>query len=78
MERVRIFRNNKSRAIRLPKALDFPPEVEEVDIIPVGNSRVVVPAGEGWASWFDREARVTDDFMSEREQPLDQERNTLA
>lgn len=77
VERVRIFKNNQSRAIRLPKALDFSSDVQEVDIIRVGNTRVIVPAGQGWATWFDRDSSVTDDFMAEREQPDDQERDAL-
>lgn len=78
MEKARIFKNNRSRAIRLPKSLDFSAEVDEVLIMRVGRSRVVVPAGEGWASWFDRDAAVTSDFMAERDQPDEQEREPLA
>lgn len=78
MEKARIFRNNRSRAVRLPKSLDFSAEVDEVLIMRVGRSRVIVPSGEGWASWFDRDACVTDDFMKERDQPDDQEREPLA
>ena len=51
----------------------LPESVKRVDIIPVGRGRLIMPAGEGWDSWFDEEG-VTDDFMASREQPADQER----
>ena len=46
------------------------PELKEKD-------RVVVPVGQGWASWFDGQGGVSEDFMQEREQPRDQERSAL-
>ena len=63
-----VFKSNTSQAIRLPKDVALPESVKRVDIIPVGCGRLIVPAGEGWDSWFDEEG-VTDDFMASREQP---------
>lgn len=54
-----------SRTNRLPKS------VKRVDIIALGRARLIVPAGEGWDSWFDGEG-VTADFMQERDQPVEQ------
>lgn len=71
MERASIFRSNKSQAVRLPKPVALPESVSKVDIIAVGNTRLIVPAGEAWASWFESDG-VSDDFMSERGQPQDQ------
>jgi antitoxin VapB len=76
MEQARIFKSNKSQAMRLPKRVAFPEEVKQVDIIALGRARLVVPTGEAWDSWFDGEG-VTEDFMAEREQPADQEREDL-
>ncbi len=76
MERVSIFKSNKSQAMRFPKPVALPESVKKVDIIPLGRARLVVPAGEGWDSWFDGEG-VTDDFMAQRDQPSDQERESL-
>ena len=50
--------------------------VKQVDIIRLGRARLIVPAGEAWDSWFDGDG-VTDDFITEREQPLAQEREGL-
>ena len=44
-----------------------------VDIVAVGRTRIMTPAGESWDSWFDGES-VTSDFMAAREQPGDQDR----
>ena len=76
MEQARIFKSNKSQAMRLPKPVAFPEEVKQVDIIALGRARLVVPTGEAWDSWFDGEG-VTEDFMAEREQPTNQEREDL-
>jgi antitoxin VapB len=73
---TKVFISNRSQAVRLPKAVALPPSVKEVDIIAIGNRRLITPAGEAWDSWFD-EAVVTDDFMGEREQPEDQRRERL-
>lgn len=76
MERASIFKSNKSQALRLPKAVALPDSVKQVDIVVIGRTRVIAPAGETWDSWFDAEG-VTADFMSDREQPSDQEREAL-
>lgn len=73
MERVKVFKNNKSQAVRLPKPVSLPDTVKEVDIIRLGRSRLITPAGEAWDSWFEGEG-VTDDFMNERDQTGSQER----
>lgn len=76
MERSTVFKSNKSQAVRLPKPVSLPDTVKQVDVIPLGRARLIVPAGEAWDSWFDGEG-VTDDFMNDREQPADQERESL-
>ena len=76
MERAGVFKSNKSQAVRLPKAVALPKSVKQVDIVILGRSRLIAPAGEAWESWFEGEG-VTDDFMCEREQPTDQEREAL-
>ena len=76
MEKVSVFKNNKSQAIRLPRSVAFPDGVKSVEIIALGRSRLVVPTGEGWDAWFDGEG-VTDDFMSERDQGPMQKRDSL-
>lgn len=68
-----LFLSNRTQAVRLPKSISFPEGVKHVEIIVVGRSRLITPAGESWDSWFDGEG-VSADFMSTREQPTNQER----
>lgn len=76
MTTARIFKSNKSQAVRLPKPVALPESVEEVEIIPIGRARLLVPVEDSWDTWFDGEG-VTDDFMEDRDQPADQERESL-
>jgi antitoxin VapB len=71
-----VFRSNTSQAVRLPKEVALPSSVKRVDIIPMGRGRLIVPAGDSWATWFD-EPCVTPDFMDQREQPGQQLRESL-
>lgn len=76
MEQASVFKSNKSQAVRLPKPVALPESVTRVDVIALGQARLIAPAGQAWDSWFDAEG-VSDDFMSAREQPADQERSAL-
>lgn len=76
MAQATIFTNNKSQAVRIPKALEFPEGVKKVNIITMGNARLITPIETSWDSWFDGEG-VTADFMNERNQPADQEREAF-
>lgn len=71
-----VFQSNRSQAVRLPKAVALPDDVKRVDVVAVGRTRIITPAGEAWDSWFDEEG-VTTDFMCERDQPAEQERETF-
>jgi antitoxin VapB len=73
MDQGAIFQSNRSQAIRLPKAVAFPDNVKRVDVVVLGKTRIITPAGSSWESWFDGPG-VTTDFMLEREQPAEQER----
>ena len=76
MAKSSVFMNNRTQAVRLPKPVALPESVKKVDIVKVGRARVITPAGESWDAWFDQEG-VSDDFMPEREQPGDQERESM-
>ena len=76
MKSVAVFKSSTSQAIRLPKDVALPESIKRVDIIPVGRGRLIVPAGDGWDSWFRNEG-VTENFMASLEQPADQEREAM-
>lgn len=76
MERAKVFKSNQSQAVRLPKPVALPENVKEVSIIRVGTARLIVPYGDVWSSWFDDEG-VSEDFMKDRDQPEQQQRESL-
>jgi antitoxin VapB len=73
---TRIFTTNKTQAVRLPKAVAFPEDVSEVEIVVVGESRVITPVAKRWDFFFDQGVEVSEDFMTDRDQPAPQERST--
>ena len=73
MAHTKIFKSNQSQAVRLPKSVALPESVKEVEIVAIGNKRVITPVGTLWDDWFEQ-ARISSDFMADREQPADQER----
>ena len=73
---TKIFKSNRSQAVRLPKNVAFPESVKEVDITAIGNKRIITPVDQSWDVWFDSSG-VSSDFMTERIQPEDQIRETL-
>jgi len=68
-----VFKSNQTQAVRLPKAVALPGNIKKVDVIAVGQTRIITPAGASWDSWFDGPS-VSADFMQDREQPTEQER----
>ncbi|HET6672300.1 MAG TPA: type II toxin-antitoxin system VapB family antitoxin [Agromyces sp.] len=77
MVRTTVFRNNRTQAVRLPKDVALPEEVRAVDIVAVGNARVITPAGGAVDFWYEHGTRVSVDFLAERDQPAVQERSEL-
>jgi antitoxin VapB len=77
MARSKVFISNRSQAVRLPKAVAFPEDVHQVDVLRIGRSRVIVPQGKRWEDLFQNGPRASADFMSERAQPGVEEREPL-
>jgi len=73
---TKVFKSNRSQAVRLPKAVAFPESIKEVEITAVGNRRIITPAGQSWDDWFAAPG-VSSDFMTDRQQPADQMRESL-
>ncbi|WP_395338401.1 type II toxin-antitoxin system VapB family antitoxin [Ningiella sp. W23] len=76
MVQTRVFKSNKSQAVRLPKAVEMPENIKDVDVVAVGNTRIISPAGTAWDEWFEGEG-VSTDFMESRLQPAPQERESF-
>ena len=73
---TKLFKSNRSQAVRLPKENAFPESVKDVEITAIGSKRIIAPAGQSWEDWFEAPG-VSSDFMTERRQPEDQIRETL-
>jgi antitoxin VapB len=72
MQTARLFKNGRSQAVRLPKEFRF--DGDRVFIKRVGNSVVLIPYREPWQSLLDSLEMFSDDFMEDRGQPPQQER----
>ena len=75
MTRSTVFTSNRSQAVRLPKAVAFPADVRQVEIIKLGQSRLISPVGKRWDDLFLQGPRATKDFLRERDQPEAEERD---
>ena len=75
MQTAKIFKNGQSQAVRLPKEFRF--EGAEVYIKRVGNSVMLTPKENSWKELLANLGTVSDDFMSEREQPEIEDRGEM-
>ncbi|MCA9915721.1 MAG: antitoxin [Anaerolineae bacterium] len=76
MVQTTVFKSNTSQAVRLPKAVEFPSGVKKVDVVAIGNKRVITPAGEMWDDWFELLHAAPDAGLN-RDQPEHQHREVL-
>lgn len=77
MTRSTLFKNNKTQAVRLPKAVAFPDDVHEVEIVKRGQIRIISPIGRRWDEFFLHVPNASQDFMSNCMQPAAEERELL-
>ena len=62
-----VFKSNRSQAVRLPKSVALPDDVKRVEIIQMGQARLLVPVGHRWDDFFAGPV-MTDDFMTAHNQ----------
>ena len=75
MQTAKLFQNGKSQAVRLPKEFRF--DGKEVYIKRVGDTVILQPVQVSWQSLFDSLDLFSDDFMEDRAQPEQQDRESL-
>jgi len=75
MQTAKLFQNGQSQAVRLPKEFRFPGD--KVFIKRMGNAVVLLPYHDSWHALFDSLDQFSDDFMNQREQPLQPPRESL-
>jgi len=72
MQTAKLFRNGKSQAVRLPKEFRF--NGDQVYLKQVGDAVILLPYDTPWQAMVDSLSLFSADFMQERSQPPDQER----
>ena len=63
---TKLFLSNRSQAVRIPADLRLPDSVKEVEVRACGQERIIAPVGRSWDSFFLDGPGVSDDFLSER------------
>lgn len=74
METAKLFQNGKSQAVRLPKEFRF--HGDKVFIKRMGNAVILLPYERGWDTLVESLTHFSDDFMTDRQQPPEQERES--
>ncbi len=77
MAAATVFTNNRTQAVRLPAEVRFPEGVKHVEVRVKGNERIIVPADQLWDSFFLDAALPSEDFMAERANQTQGEREAL-
>lgn len=72
-----VFENNRTQAVRLPAETRFPKSVKRVHVRVSGPDRILSPAHRVWDSFFHSSEGVSDDFMAERPEQDQRDREAL-
>jgi len=73
MKTAKLFQNGQSQAVRLPKEFRLPGEA--VYIKKQGSAVVLIPQVNSWDSLFESLEKFSADYMVDRDQPEQQERD---
>ena len=76
MKIAKLFQNGRSQAVRLPKECRLPGD--SVYVRKLAGRVILIPKDDPWRSLFESCGKVSADFMPEREQGEEQEREPLA
>lgn len=72
-----VFINNRTQAVRLPLEVRLPDGVRKVEVRAKGNERIIAPLGHAWDSFFLGGPAVSEDFMPDRADQHQPEREPL-
>lgn len=75
MKTAKIFQNGQSQAVRLPKEFRF--DDTEVFIKKSGQVVYLIPRSDSWEILFSSLKKFSRDFMSERSQPEQDDRESF-
>jgi antitoxin VapB len=76
MTTAKLFPNGKSQAIRIPKQFRFENQ-NEVFIAKEGEALIIFPKSSKFNILFNALDQFSDDFLSERNQPIQEKREEL-
>ena len=74
MSQGTIFTNNRTQNIRIPADMRFPADVKTVIVRAIGHERIIAPIENTWDSFFLGGESVSNDFMNERADQAQSER----
>jgi antitoxin VapB len=74
---VSVFINNKTQSVRLPVEARVYEEVKKVSIRTLGKERILCPVENTWDSFFLGGQLVSDDFLNERAEQTESEREAF-
>lgn len=77
MQQGSVFENNRTQAVRLPADTRFPDDVKKVAVRVIGNERIISPIENTWDSFFLADSQFSDDFMTERAEQHQSERESF-
>lgn len=72
-----VFTNNRSQAVRLPADVRLPEGVKKVQVRARGVDRIISPVGQTWDGFFQNGPRASEDFMAERADQQQAEREAF-
>jgi len=72
-----VFENNRTQAVRLPAETRFPANVKRVHVRVKGTERILSPAGHAWDSFFLEGSDASEDFMADRPDQQQPDREPL-
>jgi antitoxin VapB len=72
-----VFTSNRSQSVRLPADMRLPAGVTKVQVRVRGMDRIISPVGHTWDEFFLNGPRASDDFMAERADQQQAEREAL-
>jgi len=72
-----VFVNNRTQAVRIPLDMRLPEGVQKVDIRAKGKERIIAPLSQSWDSFFLGGPTVSEDFLPERADQHQPEREAL-
>jgi antitoxin VapB len=73
-EVAKLFRSNRSQAVRIPKEFEFPPEVTDVEFVRSAGALILVPKVKSWKEFYERFPPSEFEFPEIEDLPQ-QERN---